>query len=114
MQSTTKVFEIVFTAVFIGLLCTNLVVTIKYKIAKNKSSLFIISNLMLLDLIRSVTFIFALIYTAYFFTHELCLRLAHDLPTFLFDCVTISVLFMFMETLDTLEQSLKELSGNTP
>lgn len=88
-------------------------VTCRYKIAKDKSSLFIMSNLMLLDLIRVCTFTFALLYTAYFFTHEICLRLGHDLPTFLFDCVTISVLFLFMETYDTLEETLKEQMEST-
>lgn len=108
ISATTRVFELVFAAVFAVLLLMNVVVTFKFKISKDKSSLFIICSLMLLDLIRTATFVFALMYTTYFFTHEMCLRLAHDLPTFLFDCVTISLLFLFMETFETLDQALKQ------
>ena len=82
--------------VFFMLLIVNFVVTIKYKIYENHSSLFITVSLMLLDALRCVTFIGTLFYEEKVLSSELIIRLGHDLPSFLFDCVTIALLFQFV------------------
>ena len=37
-----------------------------------------------------------------FFNSELLIRLAHDLASFLFDCVTIALIFQFIQTYEIL------------
>lgn len=98
----SKVLEILFIAVFSVLCFTNLGVMLKYKIYTNSSSLFIVVSLMLLDIFRVVTFVGTFFYTTFFFNSELLIRLGHDIPSFMFDCVTIALLFQFIQTYDVL------------
>jgi len=88
--------------VFALLFAMNMGVTIKYKIYGNSSSLFIVVSLMLLDILRVSSFIGAFFFTTYFFNSELLIRLGHDVPSFMFDCVTIALLFQFIQTYDVL------------
>ena len=101
-NTISVVLEVIFILVFFMLLIVNFVVTIKYKIYENHSSLFITVSLMLLDALRCVTFIGTLFYEKKVLSSELIIRLGHDLPSFLFDCVTIALLFQFVQTYDVL------------
>ena len=93
LDTISQVLEILFIAVFALLFIMNLVIMIKYKIYENSSSMFIVVSLMLLDIMRVTTFVGTFFYTSYFFNSELLIRLGHDIPSFMFDCVTIALLF---------------------
>jgi hypothetical protein len=84
------------------LLVINVLVTIKYRIYENRSSLFITISLILLDIARMVTFLVVLLFAQYFLNSEVCIRLGHDIPSFLFDCVTIALIFQFIQTYEFL------------
>ena len=62
-DAISKILEIFFIAVFALLFLLNLVVGIKYKVYENTSSLFITTSLMLLDLLRLITFVGTSFYT---------------------------------------------------
>lgn len=102
MDSVSEILEIVFMAVFAVLLIISIFSTFKYRLYKDGSSLFIMVSLMLLDLMRLSCCAIAYYFTAFFFGSELLIRLEHDIPSFLFDCVTIPLLFQFMTTYDVL------------
>ena len=93
---------IFFIFVFFTLFAANLTVTIRYRIYENRSSLFITSSLILLDLVRMATSLAILLFPDKFFNSELLIRLAHDLASFLFDCVTIALIFQFIQTYEIL------------
>lgn len=102
LDDISRVLEIFFIVAFGLLFLLNLSVGIKYKIYENSSSLFITISLMLLDIFRLGTFILTFFYTDFFFSSELLIRLGHDIPSFTFDCVTIALLFQFIQTYDVL------------
>ena len=83
----------IFMGVFIILLGLDLWVGIKYKLFTDASSWHIAGGLLLLDLVRVTTAILGLVLTSQFFSQEYCIRLAHDIPSFLFDCVSVFLLF---------------------
>ena len=101
-NTISDILIIIFIVVFFLLMVLNLVVTIKYKIYENSSSLFITISLMLLDLMRCLTFVAAFFFEKFVLSSELAIRLGHDIPSFLFDCVTIALLFQFVQTYDVL------------
>ena len=88
--------------VFFTLFAVNFIVTIRYRIYENRSSIFITSSLMLLDLARMLTFLAILFYTDKLLSSEILIRLDHDIPSFLFDCVTLALIFQFIQTYEIL------------
>lgn len=101
----------IFMAVFSILLGLNLGVGIKYKLFTDASSWHIAGGLLLLDLVRVTTVILGLVLTSKFYKHEYIIRLAHDIPSFLFDCVSVALLFMFMQTYQVLQDANKAVEN---
>lgn len=101
----SKFVELVLMFTFFCLLVLNIVAMFKW--AKDRNSMFIMVSLFLLDILRLITFYAAYFYTTYFFGSELLIRLGHDLPSCVFDCMTIALFFQFMWTYDVLDDHNK-------
>jgi hypothetical protein len=106
MATVTKVFDTVFEVLFIvlfaAMLIINFVVIFKFKVYSNASSTFILVLLVIIDLFRLITA--SIIYDGNekYTGDETLSRLSHDVPSALFDCVTISLLLQFAMTYDVL------------
>lgn len=105
-------FEVIFIVLFAAMLIANFVTIIKFKVYQNASSTFILVLLAINDFIRLITATIIYNGNEKYTGDETLSRLSHDVPSVLFDCVTISILLQFAMTYDVLsnpKRMLKQL-----
>ena len=85
-------FEVIFIVLFAAMLSVNIYVMIKFKVYENASSTFILVLLAIIDFFRLITVSFTYNGNEKYTGSETLNRLSHDVPSVLFDCVTISIL----------------------
>ena len=85
------------------MLIANIAVLVKYKVYQNASSTFIIILLSIIDVFRIGTMSATYSHNFKYTRSEFLNRLSHDIPSMLFDCVTIAILLQFALTYDVLE-----------
>ena len=106
-----NVCAIIVMVLYSGILLINLFVVFKFKIYKNTSSMFIVTCLILLALIRLTTVALTYGSVDWFLNSQVLNRLTHDVPGFLFDCVTIALLLQFTLTYDVLADTQRALDS---
>lgn len=95
---------LIFIAIFSVLIISNIICTFKYSIHKHETSMFIIVFLIILDIVRLLTVVAAMmIGVENFLTDELLLRLSYDLPVIMFFCLNVALYFQFKATYNVLE-----------
>lgn len=93
------------------LFASNLIVGIKYKLYTKKECWHIAFGLILLDSTRIISVMLLLILKSTFYKSELAIRLTHDVPFFFFDCVSVALWFMLMQTLQVLQDADKAVEN---
>jgi hypothetical protein len=108
--------EIAYLFLYTCLMISNLIIILKCRVYKNWSSLFILGALTLVCFVRIGSLLFQSLYESDYRHDEIMGRLTHDIPFFLFDCVTISLLLQWVQTYQVLidpQRAIKSIVNNT-